>query len=477
MKLRITSALFIIQLGVIFNIHAQYESENSYTFFKFQKYNFPYQNIYEITGDAISENKFIVALCYEETINNQTKYKQAIIIGKISDNSEISYIKALEFSKKYFGDMSICILNDSTFLFSYRYGSPSSGTLVIGKISKNDLVVLGPEITISNNPVQNMSLTKLTSTKLLLSFEDYTYITIGTVRIVNLLDNAINLGEKIPFWPISSNVTDICIDTMSQSKFAITFSSDQGYGNLRVGTISNFDEITFSKNIVYDSSTFFANSGNTLFKSIVSLNESDIIITNAQMESPRNCNTLNYKIQGDSLLLGSMKRLSQNTHFINSTKLHSNIFSVGVSNEYYNDKLYLINNNFPDFTLEDSLDYYGAVLAKTIRLNSSTLLLLTFTFGQVIGVTNNSTEVNTYYTNNDQAGICVFPNPANGIINIRTNSQTVQKIEILDTQGKVIYSSDENLGRIDLSYFSKGLYFIRVIDKTGINSIKKVMLF
>ena len=64
--------------------------------------------------------------------------------------------------------------------------------------------------------------------------------------------------------------------------------------------------------------------------------------------------------------------------------------------------------------------------------------------------------------------IRVWPNPANGIINIQHYAKQKEDIAIYNILGEVIYKDKWGLGdtqrSIDLSSFSKGLYIIRIGD-------------
>lgn len=70
----------------------------------------------------------------------------------------------------------------------------------------------------------------------------------------------------------------------------------------------------------------------------------------------------------------------------------------------------------------------------------------------------------------------VYPNPANDIISVKTNNQTLKSLIISDFSGRIIYS-DESVGedpiRADISYLSKGVYLITLI----FDSEKKVEPF
>lgn len=61
-------------------------------------------------------------------------------------------------------------------------------------------------------------------------------------------------------------------------------------------------------------------------------------------------------------------------------------------------------------------------------------------------------------------GIFVYPNPSNGIFNIKNESkQTISSIEVLDINGRIInVNSKINTTSIDLSNINSGIYFLKI---------------
>jgi hypothetical protein len=58
--------------------------------------------------------------------------------------------------------------------------------------------------------------------------------------------------------------------------------------------------------------------------------------------------------------------------------------------------------------------------------------------------------------------IDIFPNPASSFLNIISENNEIQKIEIIDTNGKPI-SSYQNTNHIDVSNLAKGVYYLKLI--------------
>ena len=76
--------------------------------------------------------------------------------------------------------------------------------------------------------------------------------------------------------------------------------------------------------------------------------------------------------------------------------------------------------------------------------------------------------------------ISIAPNPTNGIVTISKNNQTsISKVTIFDINAKVLKVIDSELDleaiQIDLSKFSKGVYFMEITNETD-KVVKKIIL-
>jgi Secretion system C-terminal sorting domain len=476
--------MFIVTLS-IFNLVAQ-ESDalqvnskynSNYDFCQSQSYNFPIQTISEITGDAINENKFVFVYKYSKVENNQTNYYGGLSIGYISNNSEITYKGNYNFNRDYLSNFSICMMNDSTFILAYNYGYiPAYGALVIGKITNNDSIIFSSEKIISIYVAEHPRLLKLTPTKAILSYLDINTKDKGTLMIVNLVNNnTLNLGNKYQFLT-NVNVSDICIDTLAQNKFVLTCASNTSQGNILVGTISSNNNISFSNNTIFDTSTYFVGSSNTIFKSVVVIDSNNFIITHAQIKSPFNCNVLNCKITNDNLSLGIDRTIAHQTWFISSLRFLANIFSVGVTNNgLWYDYVYIMQSNFPDINIIDSILFISSI-NKIIGLSNTKQLVLTLSFARLIEL-NNYESIPKYSISDNQKDINIYPNPTNGLINIATTNKDYEKIEIMNLTGKIVYYSNKNNSIIDLSSQAKGFYLVKVFYPYGKFIVKKIIVY
>lgn len=69
----------------------------------------------------------------------------------------------------------------------------------------------------------------------------------------------------------------------------------------------------------------------------------------------------------------------------------------------------------------------------------------------------------------EQINFSIYPNPANNLVIVESNEVTMDKIELYDFAGKLVYqkSTSKQSDTIDLSAFSSGVYNLRVYAKGG----------
>lgn len=56
----------------------------------------------------------------------------------------------------------------------------------------------------------------------------------------------------------------------------------------------------------------------------------------------------------------------------------------------------------------------------------------------------------------------ISPNPTHGIINFNIEESKVKRVDIYSVAGKLLYSTKNNINKIDMSAFSSGIYLVRV---------------
>ncbi len=75
-----------------------------------------------------------------------------------------------------------------------------------------------------------------------------------------------------------------------------------------------------------------------------------------------------------------------------------------------------------------------------------------------------------------EKGLAIFPNPASEVITIASKNATLSTVEVVDISGKRIYTSnniDSETTTINISAFSKGLYFVTINNAVTKKIIKK----
>ena len=59
--------------------------------------------------------------------------------------------------------------------------------------------------------------------------------------------------------------------------------------------------------------------------------------------------------------------------------------------------------------------------------------------------------------------INIYPNPTTGMVTITNQDNlAIDKIEIVDTLGKIVSEETSNTSQIDISKFSKGIYILKI---------------
>lgn len=79
-------------------------------------------------------------------------------------------------------------------------------------------------------------------------------------------------------------------------------------------------------------------------------------------------------------------------------------------------------------------------------------------------------------TNDKTSPIVVYPNPGNGVMTVQSKDQPFSRMQLVDVTGKVIwekeYAESMSVTEIDLTHVSNGVYFLKVGNKTRVQTIK-----
>ncbi|MDZ7934876.1 MAG: T9SS type A sorting domain-containing protein [Emticicia sp.] len=120
------------------------------------------------------------------------------------------------------------------------------------------------------------------------------------------------------------------------------------------------------------------------------------------------------------------------------------------------------------------------VIVHELEINTATKKLYAATFGRGIWVTDLIAEKSS--TSSDFYGmeVSLFPNPSNGIFELKANYNEIEKIQIIDIQGKIRY--EETLQtkalkfgkRFEVTNLQSSIYFIRLTSGNLSKIIKMV---
>lgn len=108
-------------------------------------------------------------------------------------------------------------------------------------------------------------------------------------------------------------------------------------------------------------------------------------------------------------------------------------------------------------------EYTGEV---QVTLGETTLDTITLT-GEV-------TDAPLSNVSNDIEGLRIYPNPANDVVTISTNSSAVKSVQMFDISGKQVLNVDTD-STINVSTLSKGIYVVKIVEE-GKTSTSKLVI-
>ena len=73
--------------------------------------------------------------------------------------------------------------------------------------------------------------------------------------------------------------------------------------------------------------------------------------------------------------------------------------------------------------------------------------------------------------------VSLYPNPSNDLINISFDKDQLQKIELYDTTGKLLFKSDLNTNTyaLNIANYPSGVYFVRVFNQNNVFVNKQII--
>jgi len=164
------------------------------------------------------------------------------------------------------------------------------------------------------------------------------------------------------------------------------------------------------------------------------------ILDNLEFSGEGACNTFNgkYNFQTPNFLTIDNNVFSETT----------NICGIDLYNFFENSYLGFMNGMWWYEITQDA--------------NDLILTIYNLVFGQAV-------FKNTTLSSRDFAlnKIKVYPIPSNSKVFIKSNNNTITKIEIYNTLGQVIKTVNKNLKTLDISDFPEGIYLIKIFTELG----------
>jgi len=132
-----------------------------------------------------------------------------------------------------------------------------------------------------------------------------------------------------------------------------------------------------------------------------------------------------------------------------------------VGQAYMEESSGLVIDNSNNLYFSGNFNGYYLTIGTTILTNGGQVDLFLVKMGNVAGIDDVQTEINS---------ISIFPNPSNGdySININSNVQSVADVKIFSMTGQLIQSKKinlfqgTNLEKVDLTNSSKGMYLLEI---------------
>ena len=153
--------------------------------------------------------------------------------------------------------------------------------------------------------------------------------------------------------------------------------------------------------------------------------------------------------------------------------------ALGQPEQLYNDGLYAVNTQNEEYRLSLASIYEIKEKVSLISIPTSEITAKIIFKTRINGFpqdyTVNGTNLGTVSISDKE--IEIYPNPSNGIFNIKNNNNLeIKEISISDISGKLISNKNTiSKNTIDLSSQGKGIYFIKISTKNHVYSLKAVV--
>lgn len=196
---------------------------------------------------------------------------------------------------------------------------------------------------------------------------------------------------------------------------------------------------TYSSQIIYILPTSLAiNNNPNVNSNIYAIN--DITINNTIVSNPV------YFVASNKITINPNSYLEAGEYFIEDVDCNS--FKMAVTNNNNNNNSYPLATYYPD-------NHFTSIIKKEEKESPST---------------------------SEIKNLTIFPNPSDGILQVfvTKNNQPIgiKEIKVYDFVGKIVWSIGESANsvfKIDLSHYSKGVYFVRCTNEQGETEVQKLI--
>lgn len=420
---------------------------------------------------ALSSEKFIIA--YEEGGIWEGKLR----VGIIQSDKTVVFGDVFTFSQNGIQKVEITTLSTTKFFITYRKNG--STYIKAGEIANNDEILFGGEYTFNFNYIYKFSQIAINNNTAIIAYHDY-YEDLGQCKVVKIGENLnITFGTANSFSNSSLNTSgSLSIDLLSNSKFVIAY----GYsiGKAVIGTINPDETLTFG-----DSFNF--NLDDTYYIDVVGLDEDSFATVFSD----------NYQNKKGTIIIGTKNQYDQivysnkfffndgETGYISAYKSKPNeiIISYNYNNSDYNSNLIraqIDSNNisFSQSIVHNDDPYDGG--SSLARINNQEFVVIYPVATTVNGYVRlgNTGEVLGMTILGNRSRYLIYPNPVQNNLNIKVSKMFNKLIvRLFDLRGRLVFDKfyySNNIS-ISISDFQSGTYFIQLNNGNEITT-KKILI-
>jgi len=256
----------------------------------------------------IDNNKVLVS--YKDYSNSS--YGTSIVLN-ISGNTITGGSEYVFNSGGNTGNITPILLDTNKVLISYQdYNNSSYGTAIVLNIDGTTITSGSPYVFNSGN-TSYISATSLTSTKVLVSYQDASNSYYGTAIVLNISGNTISKGSAYIF---NNNTAFTSTVSLTDTKVLVSYR-DQGNGNKGTAIVLNISGSTISKG-----NEFVFNSGDTTYISAISLTSTKVLVSYRDDSNNDYGTSIVLTIDGNTITSGSEYVFnSSSTSYISAVSL------------------------------------------------------------------------------------------------------------------------------------------------------------